>query len=66
MEAIVCQLSKQAYFHKDASEETKELMLKTPMINSGCESHFAVLVWHAAKHGGSMPINTVNDSQVVC
>ena len=41
-------------------------MLKTPMINSGCESHFAVLVWHAAKHGGSMPISTVNDLQVVC
>ena len=32
VEAIECLLSKQTYFNKDVSEETKELMLKAPMV----------------------------------
>ena len=35
------------------------------MVNSSCESHFVVLDWRAAKHGGSMPMSTVNDLQIV-
>ena len=62
---IECQLSKQAYFNKDVSEETKKLMLKAPMVNNGWESHFTVLDSCAAKHDRSMQINTVNNLQVV-
>ena len=65
MEAIERQLSKPAYFHKDVLEETKKLILKTPMVTSGCEGHFAVLDWRATKHVGSMSISTVNDLKVV-
>ena len=35
------------------------------MVNSSFESHFAVLYWCAAKHGGRMPISTISDLQVV-
>ena len=35
------------------------------MLSSGCQSHFAVLEWRVAKHGGSKSISTVNDLQVV-
>ena len=62
---IECQLSKQAHFNKDVSEETKKLMLKAPMVNNGWESHFTVLDSCAAKHDRSMQINTVNNLQVV-
>ena len=40
-------------------------MQKVIIVNSGCESHFTDLDWCAAKHGGSIPISTVSDLQVV-
>lgn len=63
VKAIDHQLSKQT--SKNVSKETKELMWKVIIVNSGCESHFTVLDWCAAKHGGSIPISTVSDLQVV-
>lgn len=63
--AIERQLSKPAYFNKDVSEETKELISETQMVTSGCEGHFVVLDWHSAKHVGSMSISTVSELQVV-
>ena len=35
------------------------------MVNSGCESHFAMLDWRAEKHGGIMPISLEINFQVV-
>lgn len=35
------------------------------MVNSGCESDFAMLDWRAAKHGGIMPISLEINFQVV-
>ena len=64
-EVIEHQLSRQAYFNKDVSEETGGLIWKAPTVNSSCESHFAVIDWHAIKHGGSMPISIVSYAQVV-
>ena len=63
VKAIDHQLSKQT--SKNVSKETKELMWKVIIVNSGCESHFTDLDWCAAKHGGSIPISTVSDLQVV-
>lgn len=65
VETIERQLSKQAYFNEEISTEIEHLMKNAPLTNSGCESHFAVLDWRAAKHGGNMPLNTLSDLQVV-
>ena len=51
------QLSEQTYFNQD--------VLEAPIVNSSCETHFAILNWRAAKHGGSMPISTVSYVLVV-
>ena len=59
------QLSEQTCFNQDVLEETNELMWKAPIVNSSCETHFAILNWSAAKHGGSMPISTVSYVLVV-
>ena len=51
--------------HKDVSEEIKKTKSKASAVNNGCEINFAVLDWHGAKTGKSMPISTVSDLEAM-
>ena len=55
---------RQAFFAKEVKTESAKHESKTPMVNSGCESHFAVFDWRVKKHGGIVPINTISDLHV--
>lgn len=65
VEALERQLSKMAFFRNESSPETIIKMLKAPLTNSGCESRLAQLDVRVDYCGGSAPINTISDKQVV-
>ena len=65
VEALERQLSKKSFFRNESSPETVLKMLKAPLTNSGCESRLAQLDVRVDFCGGSAPINTISDKQVV-
>ena len=64
-DAMERQLSKMAFFCGPVSEETLSKMSFAPLTNSGCESRQAELDVRVKHSGGSAPLETLSDKQIV-
>ena len=53
------------FFKDEVDEETVEKMEHAPLTNSGCESRMAQLDVRVKFSGGSAPIDTLSDKQIV-
>ena len=64
-DAMERQLGKMKFFTGSVSEDTLSKMRLAPLTNSGCESRQAELDVRVKHSGGSAPLETLSDKQIV-
>ena len=65
LEMLDNQLRRMSFFMNGVGPEIELKMLKAPMTNSGCECRFAQLDVRVDFCGGSAPLHTISNKQVV-
>ena len=65
VENLERQVGKVAFMRGEVDEETATKMKHAPLTNSGCESRMAQLDVRVKYSGGSAPVHTISDKQVV-
>ena len=65
LDALDRQLSKMVFFSGSVSDETLAKMDLAPLTNSGCESRQAELDVRVKHSGGSAPLETLSDKQII-
>ena len=54
-----------SFFRNEVDDDTKKKMMNALLTNSGCEGRFSDLGNRAKVSGGSAPITTISDKQIV-